>query len=96
MLIAFIGGPYIPFIWYHSLMALMPICFIIFFSAFALESPYYNPQGVSSRTEELLKKLRGVDNVTDEVNQIKRCLEETCEENFFEQIKLKGPKKHFC
>ncbi|KAK9875182.1 hypothetical protein WA026_005973 [Henosepilachna vigintioctopunctata] len=87
ILIPFTLGPYIRFIWYHLFLTLIPISFIIFFSIFALESPYYYLQSDPSRAEDLLRHLKGTQDVTDTLKEMKRSLDDTTKDSFLSQIK---------
>ncbi|KAK9874905.1 hypothetical protein WA026_005720 [Henosepilachna vigintioctopunctata] len=92
-LLTYCTGPYIPFFWYHLGYSFLPLSFLILIFFFALESPYYIMKTDPKRAEESLREIRGKEDVSEEMKEMKRRLEKTSEGSFIEVFTTTGAKR---
>ncbi|KAK9890883.1 hypothetical protein WA026_012227 [Henosepilachna vigintioctopunctata] len=88
-------GPYVPWIWYHIIMAIFPAVFIVLFLFFCPESPHYLVMKDIKKAEESLSTIRGTTNVKNELDEIKETVEKAQGGSFMDIFRSKGLRKAF-
>ncbi|KAK9874916.1 hypothetical protein WA026_005732 [Henosepilachna vigintioctopunctata] len=86
-------GPFVSFIWFHISLAIFPILYLIFFSIFAYESPYVVIRRDPAKGEELLKKIRYKNDVSEEVQRIQKGFLEDKGMNIIQIFKSKATRR---
>ncbi|KAK9884899.1 hypothetical protein WA026_009138 [Henosepilachna vigintioctopunctata] len=95
MLIPYTVGPYISFFWFHIILALIPTIYIPLFFFFAPESPHFLIKKSFSEAEAVLKKLRGRDDVSKILEDIRNEIENTSKGSVMDILNSKALRKGF-
>ncbi|KAL3276995.1 hypothetical protein HHI36_012357 [Cryptolaemus montrouzieri] len=77
ILLCYVLGYNLSFFWFHLVLSLIPITFLILFPLLALESPYYILRTNPVEAEKFLREVRASENVSEELKRMKECVEET-------------------
>ncbi|KAK9884897.1 hypothetical protein WA026_009136 [Henosepilachna vigintioctopunctata] len=90
MLIPYCVGPFIPFFWFHIVLAAIPAAYILLFIFFAPESPHFIIQKDHDAAEKILVKLRGSDEAARHLALIETELENVSNATLLEIFKTKS------
>ncbi|XP_045473457.1 facilitated trehalose transporter Tret1-like [Harmonia axyridis] len=90
MLIPYSLGPYIPFFWFHIVLAVIPAIFIVAFYLVAPESPYYLIKNDESAAEAVLMKIRDKASVPDLMTEMKENSKQTNDASIIDILKSRA------
>lgn len=95
MLIPYCLGPYMPYFWFHIVLAIIPVLYMVTFFFSGLESPYYLINKDEQAAKNVLLKIRNKENVTQLLQEMKNNSEQTSDVSIMDILKSKGLRKAF-
>ncbi|KAL3276994.1 hypothetical protein HHI36_012356 [Cryptolaemus montrouzieri] len=95
MLLSCVLGYSLPFVWFHLILSVIPITFLILFPLLALESPYYIIQTNPVEAERYLREIRGKENVSEEFQNMKESFMKASQNSSWNILETKAMRKAF-
>ncbi|XP_044762074.1 facilitated trehalose transporter Tret1-like [Coccinella septempunctata] len=93
MLVPYAVGPFIPYFWFHIVLATISGIYIVLFYFFAPESPYHLIKTDEDAARNVLLKLRNKEDVPQIIEEMRLSLKQTTDVSIMEILRSRGLRK---
>ncbi|XP_044761588.1 facilitated trehalose transporter Tret1-like [Coccinella septempunctata] len=95
MLIPYCLGPFIPYFWFHIILAVLPAIYMVLFYVFAPESPYHLIKTDEDAARKVLLKIRSKEKVPQIIEEMKLSMKQTTDVSIMDILRSRGLRKAF-